>query len=110
MINKITALLLICTSIVLLFFTIVGKKGVLHLQHVNQELEVLEDKDRKLQKEINKVKNKIYAIKHSDDVLEQTSREHLGLSKPGEIVYIIRKESPEKVTNKNRVGYETSPN
>jgi cell division protein FtsB len=109
MINKLTVLFLVCASIILFFFTIVGKKGVIHLNKVNNELQVLEDKDRELEKRINEVKNEIFAIKNSDHILEQKSREHLGLSKAGEIVYIIKKES-DQIVSSNNVGSAPEPN
>jgi len=90
MADKITSLLLIFASIALFFFTIAGKQGVVQLTEMEEELKVLQKKNRKIQADINNVNNEIFAIKNNNDVLEEKSRAHLGLSKPDEIVYIIK--------------------
>ena len=80
MADKITSLLLIFASIALFFFTIAGKQGVVQLTEMEEELKVLKKKNRNIQADINNVNNEIFAIKNNNDVLEEKSRAHLGLS------------------------------
>lgn len=101
MADKITPILLICASIALFFFTIAGKRGVMHLGEMNAELKVLENQNRKIQSNINSINNEIIAIKNNDYVLEEKSRAHLGLSKADEIVYIIKDKN--KGSNRKRL-------
>jgi cell division protein FtsB len=92
--NRLTSAIIICAALVLLFFTILGDHGVLRLLQVNAELKDLDEQNNKLESEIIEIKNKSFAIGHSDFALEQNAREQLGLSKPGEIIYIFSQ--PEK--------------
>ncbi|HQH26061.1 MAG TPA: septum formation initiator family protein [Oligoflexia bacterium] len=71
------------------FFTVFGNHGLLRLVNIQHSLLTLRGQNNELESEIVETKNKIYAIRHSDFALEKASREQLGLSKPGEIVYIF---------------------
>ena len=87
--NRFAALLLFCIAVFLLFFTVAGEHGFFHLQSLNREYKTLAENNRQLESEIISLKNQVYGIQQDPDYLEKTAREQLGLSKPGEIVYIM---------------------
>ncbi len=92
--NRITPLFLFCLALALLFFTVTGDHGLLQYQQLEHEQQMLEQKNRELESEITSLQNKVYGIRQDPAYLEKASREQLGLSKPGEIVYIFP--DPEK--------------
>lgn len=87
--NRFAPIILVCLALVLLFFTVKGEHGLLHLQQLQQKQQILEQKNRELESEITSLQNKVYGIRQDPAFLEKTAREQLGLSKPGEIVYIF---------------------
>ena len=89
--KKLSGIIFFLITLLVLFFTATGKHGVLHLQKINNEVAILEEENRRLESEILDLKNKIYAIQNSDEAIEKAAREELGLSKPGEVVYIFPK-------------------
>jgi cell division protein FtsB len=74
---------------VLAFFTVAGRHGLLALVQMDAKVAELTGQNSNLESEIVEMKNQIYAVQHSDFALEKHAREELGLSKPGEIVYIF---------------------
>ena len=87
--NKFSTLFILGIAAVIAFFTIFGNHGLLRLVNIQNSLLALRAQNNELESEIVETKNKIFAIRHSEFALEKTSREQLGLSKPGEIVYIF---------------------
>lgn len=87
--NRLTSTIILCAALVLLFFAVLGDHGLLRLFHINAELKDLDEQNTKLESEIIEMKNKSFAVSHSDFALEKDAREQLGLSKPGEIIYIF---------------------
>ena len=87
--TNLRSIILFSIALLLLVFTIFGEHGLLHLQEINRELSNLEYKNREIKSEIIALQNRIYAIEHDAEYLETEAREQLGLSKPGEIVYIF---------------------
>lgn len=86
---RLTSAAIILLTLVILLLAIAGPHGVLHLLQLNRELQALELKNRALDTEIVSTKNEIYSIRTNNDALERAAREQAGLSKPGEIVYIL---------------------
>lgn len=93
--NKLSSFLIILLALVLILITIAGNHGLLHLKRINQELEELERQNNRLESEIITLENRIFGIQQSKFTLEKKAREKLGLSKPGEIVYIFP-ETPQR--------------
>ena len=89
MLGKTVSILLIILSIILLILTFIGDRGYKDLNVIDQQISTLEDKNRELDSEIAGLNNEIYDIAESPWKLEKKSRESLGLSKPGEIVYVV---------------------
>lgn len=92
--RRVTSFLLLALSGILLFFAVTGPHGLLHLRAVDREIEQMAEKNRELDREILSLQNQIYGVQRSDQVLEEHAREQLGLSKPGEIVYILPPRTP----------------
>lgn len=82
--------LLIMSAVALTFFTVAGHHGLLQLQRINNEALALEQKNRRLESEIEKTKRSIDQLEHSDFALEKKAREELGLARQGETVYIFK--------------------
>lgn len=87
--NKFVPTILLLLALTLLFFTVAGDHGLLHLKQLTEEQKELEQKNRELESEIASLQNKVYGIRHDPAYLEKSAREQLGLSKPGEIIYIF---------------------
>lgn len=79
------------TIVVLLiaFFTIFGRNGLLQLREFSLENSRLQNKIQKTISSILEEKDKMYGIKNSPDYLEHIAREEHGLSKSGEIIYVF---------------------
>ena len=108
--NRVTSLVIFLLVAVCSFFAVAGNQGLLHLGQLNGEMAELERKNRQIESEIAGLRNKIYAVEKSDEVLESTAREDLGLSKPGEIVYIFsepRQTSPDVHSENDQAAKET---
>lgn len=56
----------------------------------------MEEKNYLLQKENEKLRERIHRLRHDDLYLEKTAREELGLVRPGEIVYRFASAAPKK--------------
>ena len=61
----------------------------MQLRKIDNEVHLLEEKNRQLGEGIADAQNQIYGIEQSATVLEKKAREELGLAKPNEIVYIF---------------------
>lgn len=87
--GRITSIILVAVTLLVVFVTVTGNHGVLRLFRLSEELEQLRQKNGELESEIIDLTNNVYALRESNRVLEKNAREQLGLSKPGEIVYIF---------------------
>ena len=81
-------------------FTIFGERGGLHLWHLWQEKNRLEEKNFRLQTENEILRERVYRLRHDDRTLERIAREELNLVRPGEIIY--RFASSESKRNRSR--------
>lgn len=88
--HRIASIALLTISFLLFFATVFGTHGMVRLNSVRLEVEQLQRKNNEIQSEIIDLNNQIYALRESDYVLEKSAREDLGLSKPGEIVYVFQ--------------------
>lgn len=89
MLAKTVSALLIILSLILLILTFIGERSYKDLKAIDSRILGLEEKNRELDSEIAGLNNEIYGIAESPWKLEKKSRESLGLSKPGEIVYVV---------------------
>lgn len=84
----VTAIFFTIAGLMVLYFTVAGSHGLLHLQKINNELALLAEKNRELESEILDFENQAYGIKNNRFELEKTVRQELGYARPEEIVYI----------------------
>ena len=70
--------------------TLVGQHGLLHLQELRQEQQVLEAEAFTLTRENADLRERIDRLKTDDEFLEKVAREELGFVGKGEIVYRFR--------------------
>jgi cell division protein FtsB len=70
--------------------TLVGQHGLLHLQELYQERQVLEAEAFTLTRANADLRERIHRLKTDDEFLEKVAREELGFVGKGEIVYRFR--------------------
>jgi cell division protein FtsB len=87
---KKTIFLLGLITILLLFSSLFGERGFLHLLRLKEEKLALEEKNAITQKENALLRSRIQKLKRDDRVLERLVREELGWVKDGEILYRFR--------------------
>lgn len=88
--NSLMTKLIFGLALLIAVLAVVGNQGLLHLQNIENELNGLSGKNRELEAGIVQTQEQLYKIHHSKLELEKHAREELGLSKPGEIVYIAK--------------------
>lgn len=71
----------------MLFFTIFGERGLLHIHHLKQEQEEMTKRFAALQQENEQLKREIEALRNDRQYLETLARRDFGLVKPNEVVY-----------------------
>lgn len=82
-------IVLLLLGLAVLCLTAVGKQGLVHLLQLNHELKIVAEKNEALKQEISTSKQSIAETKHDPNALEKQAREELGLSRPGEIIYLL---------------------
>jgi len=82
-INTIFVLLLV----LIIGMTILGKRGYLHLQRLQEEMYEMENNNSKLKAENEKLKFEVINLKNNLHYLEELSRNELGLAREGELIY-----------------------
>ena len=82
-INTIFLLLLV----LIIGMTILGKRGYLHLQRLQEEMYEMENNNSKLKAENEKLKFEVINLKNNLHYLEELSRNELGLAREGELIY-----------------------
>lgn len=71
----------------ILFFTIFGERGLLHIHHLTEEKAELEKQAETLKAENDRLRREIEALKTDHRYLESIARRDFGLVRPNEIVY-----------------------
>ena len=64
-------------------------RGIAELQHARHRVADLHSDIERLQAENTRLRNEIESAKHSTFAVEKIAREDLGLSKKGEVVYML---------------------
>ncbi len=83
----------------ILFFTIFGERGVLHIYHLKEEKEQIQKQVEALRAENDKLKREIEALKTDRRYLESIARKDFGLVRHNEIIYQFP--TPEKADQAN---------
>ena len=95
---KISRSWLICALGLLLFsfslYTTFGDRGLLHLWRLSEEKKRLGEKNFRIHRENEILREKISRLSQDDGYLEKMARENLGFVGPGEIVYQFASEDP----------------
>ncbi len=89
--RTITSVVLMFLTVTILYFSLYGPHGLQQLSRVDKEVDDLKNKNRILEERIVETTNEIYALKNSDEVLEDRARTELGMTKSDEIVYLVPK-------------------
>ena len=71
--------------------TIAGKRGFFHLLKLEEEYKHISMSNHALRLENEKLKNEILNLKNNLRYLEELSRNELGLTKKGELIYRTEK-------------------
>lgn len=87
--RKVAPAVIMLIVVGLLCLTYAGPNGLLHLRELNNELSLLEQKNRTIEEEMRRVKSSISMLKSGQFELERIAREELGLAKDGEIIYVF---------------------
>src|SRR3989337_671825 len=90
--------LYLLTALILLLFvyTIVGERGAIQLWRLRGEKITLDEKNYRLQKENEALRQRISRLRTNDLYLEQVAREELNLVRPGEVIYRFPSNQPRK--------------
>lgn len=73
--------------LVMLFFTVFGERGLLHIHHLKQEQDELNRRLADTQRENERLKREIEALRGDRQYLETMARREFGLIKPNEVIY-----------------------
>lgn len=71
----------------ILYFTVFGERGLLHIHHLNQENEEVLKKVQEMKAENDRLKLEIEALKSDRRYLESIARKDFGLVRPNEVIY-----------------------
>ncbi len=71
----------------ILFFTVFGERGVLHIHHLTQEKEDIQKRALQIKEENEQLRREIEALKSDRRYLESIARKEFGLVRPNEIIY-----------------------
>jgi cell division protein FtsB len=78
-------------SIVFLISFFFSDRGIAELQHARTRVATLHSDISKLEQENARLRAEIESVKKSSYAVERIAREDLGMSKPGEVVYMLPK-------------------
>ena len=71
----------------ILFFTVFGERGLLHIHHLKQEQEEMAKRLTEMQRDNERLRREIEALRADRQYLENLARREFGLVKPNEVVY-----------------------
>lgn len=71
----------------ILYFTVFGERGLLHIHHLRQENEEVLKKVQDMKAENDRLKREIEALKSDRRYLESIARKDFGLVRPNEVIY-----------------------
>jgi cell division protein FtsB len=84
------ALLLGGVAAVLLLSAVKGERGLARVLQLERELEQANDRNFHLVQEIDRMRRDLTMVRGDDGALERVARRHLGMVRPGEVLYRVR--------------------
>ncbi len=89
--KKIVITVLLCLIVgALVYTTIFGNRGVIHLTALQTEINDLQLKNKQLAIENNELRTEVHLLRNDVQYLENIARKELGLIKDNEVVYHIK--------------------
>lgn len=88
---RVVALLSAVLTAVFLISFVFSDRGISELQHARRRVDDLRTDIRRLDAENARLRAEIDSAKHSTYAVERIAREDLGMSKKGEVVYMLPK-------------------
>ena len=76
-----------CIVLFMGYFVVFGERGILYLQKLRSELEIVSAASCDLRAENERLKNEITLLQNDTRSIEKIAREKLGLVKKNEIIY-----------------------
>lgn len=71
----------------ILFYTVFGERGLLHIHHLNREYAQLEKEMELLKRENDRLRSEIEALRSNREYLESIARREFGLVRQNEVIY-----------------------
>ena len=94
-IEKVILSFLLLAAVVVIIAAVFGKHGLLTYTELNTRYQSMQDEVARLKDENARLKTEIEALKSDPEAIERVAREELGMIKPGEVLYRIkRKDEP----------------
>ena len=90
-------LLLVVVVSLITYQTIFGKKGFIHLNQLEEELNSIKKINNKHRLENKLLREEIDLLKYSNLYIEEKARKELGLIKNKEIIYHIKKKTSNRI-------------
>lgn len=87
--SRVSPLLTLVITAALSAVALTGARGLASLRDVRRQTAALLQQNLVLEAEVGELRNRLQALQVSPFALEKKAREDLGLSKPGEIVYLF---------------------
>ena len=88
---RVVVLLSSVLTVVFLISFFFSDRGLPELQHARQRVDAMQAEIKKLEAENARLRSEIESVKKSTYAVERIAREDLGMSKPGEVVYMLPK-------------------
>jgi cell division protein FtsB len=93
--NKVIARLLIFATVVLLVDSLVGDKGLIERLHARRSYAEMEASLNDLKARNASLRKYAQDLKENRDTIEAIAREELGMTRSGEILFIVRDAKPQ---------------
>ena len=90
-VEKLVMIVLLLAAAVVIIAAVFGKHGLLTYMELNARYQTMQDEVARLKEDNQRLKTEIGALKSDPDAIERVAREELGMIKPGEVLYRIKK-------------------
>ena len=90
-IEKVILSFLLLTAVVVIIAAVFGKHGLLTYMELDARYQSMQAEVARLKDENTRLKTEIEALKSDPEAIERVAREELGMIKPGEVLYRIKK-------------------